>query len=349
MKIKPLILWFHAEKRDLPWRKTTDPYAIWVSEVMLQQTQVATVIPYYTRWMSRYPTLKSLATASFEDVIKSWEGLGYYSRAKNLYEGAKHFVTHFGGKIPPQESVLKEIKGFGPYTIGAVLSFAFHKKKCAIDGNVTRVLTRYFGIVDDIAKSATKQALYQLNESFLPDEEPWIVSEALIELGALICQKKPKCQTCPLKYSCLAFQNGMTEKIPFQEKKGKIEHLHRLVAVVTHDSHLLVKKEDEGKIMSHLYEFPYFNITPENLCEKTIIETVTQFFSSLIIFKTPLPQEKHSFTRYRAALYPFLFEIKQRTLIDGYQWVPYSEITHLPFSSGHRKVLHSACRLLPLT
>ena len=155
---------------------------------MLQQTQVAVVIPYFLHWMQRFPTIHHLAKASLDEVVKAWEGLGYYSRVRHLHEAAKYLVEHFNGQLPSEEEDLKKIKGLGPYTIGAILSFAFHQKKAAVDGNVIRVLTRYFGLEEDISKVATVNKLRQLAQELLPDEEPWIVNEALIELGATLCQ-----------------------------------------------------------------------------------------------------------------------------------------------------------------
>ena len=180
----PLKKWFLIEQRDLPWRKINDPYAIWISEIMLQQTQVAVVIPYYLKWMQRFPTIQALAEAESDEVIKMWEGLGYYSRARNLHAGARYLIEFFGGILPNNESDLAKIKGLGPYTIGALLSFAFHQKKAAVDGNVMRVMARCYELDDDIAKSKTQKKIRHLVEEILPEDESWIVNEALIELGA---------------------------------------------------------------------------------------------------------------------------------------------------------------------
>lgn len=336
MNIQSLLFWFQKEKRDLPWRNTRDPYAIWISEVMLQQTQVTTVIPYYVQWMTHYPTVEILSKASLEEVIKSWEGLGYYSRARHIHEAAKYFVQHFKGVIPDDEEALRKVKGFGPYTIGALLSFAFHKKACAIDGNVTRVLTRFFGISEEITKVSTQKTIQKLNHSLLPDDEPWVVMEALIELGALTCQKKAQCDLCPLKKDCQAFQAGTTDHIPFREKRKSIETLRRAVFVIrSEDGHLLLKKETGKKVMSDLYEFPYTDM----ISNDKLVQHIKKNLRVPVIFKHSLPQEKHHFTRFRAFLFPFLFEAQQKSCLEGYQWVPMSEVIHLPFSSGHRRIL----------
>lgn len=335
--------WFLSHARDLPWRQTNDPYAVWISEIMLQQTQVATVIPYFIHWMSRFPTIKHLAEASLEEVIKSWEGLGYYSRARNLHKGANELMTHFNGQFPSEEKDLKQIKGLGPYTIGAILSFAFHKKKAALDGNVMRVLTRYFALEDDIAKSATMNKLRELLQNLLPDDEPWVINEALIELGAKICQRKAHCLACPLRENCLSYKKGIVGSLPVNSKKIKIERLHRLVAVIRFNSLCLIKKGGVG-VMSDLYEFPYFEISQknENFQQMAAIlkKEIEDSYFLQVTQKEILPEISHSFTRYKAHLYPIIYSCEKAKKIEGLEWLPFELLKERPFSSGHRRILH---------
>lgn len=338
MDIPSLKAWFTAEKRDLPWRQTEDPYAIWISEIMLQQTQVAVVIPYFLNWMQRFPTIQDLAQASLDEVIKTWEGLGYYSRARYLYEAAKYLVVHFNGQLPHQEEELQKIKGLGPYTIGAILSFAFHQKKAAVDGNVIRVLTRYFGLKEDISKPATLKQLRQLAQALLPDEEPWIINEALIELGATICQRKARCNECPLRGNCMSFKKGMVDSIPFNSKKVKIEYLHRAVAVIQWGSHFLVKRGQKGSIMSDLYEFPYFEEGKEIISSSALQAKIRQHYALEIAQKQILNEVSQGFTRYKARLYPVLFTCQQLKEIEGFVWLPHQVLKQLAFSSGHRRI-----------
>ncbi len=330
--------WFTAEKRDLPWRQTADPYAIWISEVMLQQTQVAVVIPYFLAWMQRFPTICHLAKASLDEVIKAWEGLGYYSRVRHLHEAAKYLVEHFDGQLPREEEHLKKIKGLGPYTIGALLSFAFHQKKAAVDGNVIRVLTRYFGLEDDIAKPATVNKLRQLAQALLPDEESWIINEALIELGATVCQRKARCNSCPLKSSCVGFKKGWVDQLPVKSKKVKIENLYRSVAVIQYGSTYLVKRGQKGALMSDLYEFPYFEATKEGLSAQQLQEKIEQYYALQVEQKQVLPEVSHGFTRYNVRLYPILFTCQQPKVIEGLDWLSYNSLQQLAFSSGHRRI-----------
>lgn len=330
--------WFTEEKRDLPWRRTTDPYAIWISEIMLQQTQVAVVIPYFLNWMQRFPTIRHLAAASLDEVIKAWEGLGYYSRARHLHEAANHLVAHFDGQLPQEEEHLKQIKGLGPYTIGALLSFAFHQKKAAVDGNVMRVLTRYFGLEDDIAKASTTNKLRQLAQAQLPDEEPWIVNEALIELGATICQRKARCTACPLQSSCTAFKKGIVDQLPVKSKKTTVEYLHRAVAVIRSDSFYLVKRGEKGAIMSDLYEFPYFEMMKEDFSPQHLQSQIEQHYALEVVQKQVLPEVSHGFTRYHVRLYPILFNCQQAKTVEGLDWLSHEALKQRAFSSGHRRI-----------
>lgn len=320
--------WFNEEKRDLPWRHNPSPYAVWISEIMLQQTLVAVVVAYFERWMQKFPTLESLALASLDDVMKTWEGLGYYSRARNLHESAQTILKQFGGKLPSKREDLEKLKGFGPYTVGAVLSFAFHQKAAAVDGNVVRVISRLFSIWEDASK---KEIFENLVLSLLPESEPWVVMEALIELGAQICQKKPKCEQCPLQEKCLAYKEGSASLLPIKKKPAKITRLTRDVAVVLYGRELLVRKEEASKVMKGLYEFPYV---------ERGVEKASQWDFDLELEKIKiLPKVKHGFTRFSATLYPLLYRVKQKKILDGYEWINIETITTLPFSSGHRRIL----------
>lgn len=330
--------WFHTEQRDLPWRQHADPYAVWVSEIMLQQTQVAVVIPYFINWMLLFPTIRHLAEANRDVVIKAWEGLGYYSRVRNLHDAAKSVVEHYDGQLPDSEEELKKIKGLGPYTVGAILSFAFHQKKAAVDGNVMRVLARYFSLHDDIAKPATATKLRTLAQELLPDDEPWVINEALIELGATICQRKPRCSICPLQKSCQAHREGISSSLPINSKKIKIEHLYRAVAVVKSESLYLVSRGKSGAVMSDLYEFPYFEISSESFCATKLKKQMKSHFSLQVDLQEILPEVNHSFTRYQVKLYPALFHCQKPKEIEGFDWLSANDLQKLAFSSGHRRI-----------
>lgn len=336
-----LIKWFNAHKRDLPWREELSPYRVWVSEVMLQQTQVAVVIPYFQRWMERFPTVQSLAEAHIDEVIKLWEGLGYYSRARNLHEGAKQLCSLHNGSLPDTPELLSKIKGIGPYTTGAILSFAFRKKAAAVDGNVIRVLSRYLAIEDDISKPSTVKALWGHAEALLPDQEPWNFNEGLIELGATVCTKNPQCQKCPIKSTCQGFSKGIAAQLPIKNKKTESIELFREVAVIECDGEILIRKCPKGEIMQDLYEFPFRELQGESYCEEKTSRWALEVLGVPIKFSQRIPSVSHGFTKYRVKLYPSKYVTAKKVEVPGYQWVAESDLIKVPFNSGHRRILSS--------
>lgn len=338
-EVNKLKEWFLSQRRDLPWRENPSPYAVWVSEVMLQQTQVAVVIPYFQRWMERFPTIESLAQASVEEVVKEWEGLGYYSRARNLHEGAQYVVKHYSGVLPAVESQLKEIKGLGTYTVGAILSFAFHQKAAAVDGNVIRVLARYYCLNEDVCKAKTQKKIQEWAHDLLPNNEPWIISEALIELGATVCIKNPKCTTCPLSANCKAFLQGKAQELPLKSLKQPTVALFRGVTVIISDGYVLLRCGGKGKIMADLFEFPYFEMDSLQVDMELHKKWMKEELKLSAKWQQALPQVKHSFTRYRAVLVPHLFESASRKDVPGFTWHSFDSVKKLPFSSGHRRIL----------
>ena len=326
--IEALKTWFKSEKRDLPWRHLPTPYRVWISEVMLQQTQVSVVIAYFQRWMERFPTIASLAEAPLEEVIKLWEGLGYYARARQIHSAAQQMVRDYQGELPATAEELRKLKGLGPYTVGAILSFAFHQKAAAVDGNVLRVMARLLSLEKDICKAETKKEIESAVFALLPKKEPWVVMEALIELGATICQKQPKCSICPLQSTCCAFQEGKERELPIKTKRVPTTFLTRYVGVILAGSQVLVKQERGKKVMAGLYEFPYFESEKE-LAQMGMALKLMERFSMVT----------HSFTRYRATLYPSVWEAKKALPIEDHVWVDLDKLDRLPFSSGHRRIL----------
>lgn len=322
--VQSLKNWFIAERRDLPWRGLPSPYHVWISEVMLQQTQVAVVIPYFHRWMEQFPTIAHLASAPIQQVIKAWEGLGYYSRARNLHAAAQYLMQHCNGQLPSSREELLKIKGIGPYTVGAILSFAFHQKAAAVDGNVARVLSRYYVIEEAITQPKMQTLLRERVEKILPDQEPWIVMEGLIELGAKICAKVPQCGKCPLRSSCLGH---LTEKAPFLPNRGKkVSYvvLERKAVVLMSGDEILLSKGKPGQVMADLYEFPTFD--PLDMPQLEAVHT------------QDLGTIKYTYTCHRVILIPSIWEVKKQD-VEGYVWVRLEEARSLPFSSGHRRLL----------
>jgi len=337
--MKELRDWFQKNKREFPWREERTPYKVWVSEIMLQQTRASVVIPYFLRWLALFPDVRALAEASIETVIKAWEGLGYYSRARNLHAGAKEIVAKFQGEIPSSREDLESIRGLGPYTVGAILSFGFQQKAAAVDGNVTRVVARYFCIEEDVCKTDVKRKIQKRAEELLDLNEPWVSAEALIELGATLCTPKPRCEVCPLQKGCSAYQQNKAEALPIKKQEVKTLELIRSVAIIEVDGKILLRKGEAGKVMADLYEFPYFEMGKERWPQKKILETIQRELGLEVEFVEKLPEVKHTFTRYKAYLYPIRYQAKWLQDMKSYSWVPIEELARLPFSSGHRKIL----------
>lgn len=332
--------WFLENQRDFPWRMNRTFYRVWVSEIMLQQTRAEVVIPYFQKWMDTFPDIESLALAPLSIVIKCWEGLGYYSRARNLHEGAKQILAIYGKEFPKTYEQLNKIKGIGPYTIGAILSFAYKEKAIAIDGNVLRVLSRFFLIEDPIDKVTTKNKIATLLERYLPDDKSWIFSEALIELGALVCKKNPDCGICPMQDQCLAKKEGKAFLLPIKEKKLSYIKENRIVFLLGHKDHIALLKNDQ-KIMKDLYEFPYCAMKDKVWEIERMEEWIFSTFQVKANYVRAEPKVSHTYTKYRIKLFPFLFSIEERKEIKPYTWIHKKDLHRIPFSSGHKKIKES--------
>ncbi|MFD0961458.1 A/G-specific adenine glycosylase [Paenibacillus chungangensis] len=257
-----LLAWYRLQKRDLPWRQNRDPYRIWVSEIMLQQTRVDTVIPYYLRFMEKFPTVRALAEAPEEEVLKCWEGLGYYSRARNLQAGARTVADLYDGIIPDDTASVSGLKGVGPYTTGAIMSIAFNRPEPAVDGNVMRVLSRYFCLEEDIARPATRVSIEKLAASLIPEGEAGDFNQALMELGALVCTpKSPGCLTCPVMEHCAARIAGRELELPVKTKAKPPRVELRASVIVTgrgeQEGKVLVRQRPDSGLLAGMWELPH--------------------------------------------------------------------------------------------
>lgn len=255
---KHLISWFEREKRDLPWRKSNDPYKIWVSEIMLQQTRVDTVIPFYNNFIKRFPTLKSLADANEDEVLKAWEGLGYYSRARNLHSAVKEVQEKYGGNVPKTKKEITSLKGVGSYTAGAILSIAYGLPEPAVDGNVMRVLSRILLIRKDISKPSARKIFEEAAGQMISRDNPSAFNQGLMELGALICTPtSPGCLLCPVQKFCLACREGVQEELPVKTKGNKQRRVS-LAAFILRDDEgkTLIRKRPDDGLLAKLWEFP---------------------------------------------------------------------------------------------
>ena len=254
-----LITW-HAKsgRHHLPWQQSKDPYDVWVSEIMLQQTQVATVINYYHRFMKKFPTIKALADADEEEVMQLWSGLGYYRRARFLHEGAQMIMEEMEGVFPSHFDMMMKIPGIGRSTAGAISAFSFNQKKAILDGNVKRVLSRYFLITQWTGLPKTEKKLWDYAESLLPDKNIATYTQALMDLGATICNKKPVCESCPLKKTCLAFQKNKVHLVPTPRPRIKIPTESTHMVIIKHHDEVLLIKRPQGGIWSGLWSLPQY-------------------------------------------------------------------------------------------
>ena len=270
-----LLRWYTLNRRDLPWRETRNPYIIWLSEIILQQTRVAQGLPYFHAFMNKFPTVEALANAPEEDILRTWQGLGYYSRARNLHACARNIVIDRNGKFPDNYKGLLGLKGVGPYTAAAIASFAYREQVAVVDGNVYRVLSRFFGLDADISSHHGKKAFGKLANEIIPEKTPDKYNQAIMEFGALQCiPKNPNCQQCPLRTGCHALQNELVDKLPVNEKKVKVKSRYFLYYHIQIDELTIVRKRTEKDIWQGLVDFPLteyssmdhiVNIEPDSL------------------------------------------------------------------------------------
>lgn len=254
---RDLVHWYQRHHRKLPWRATRDPYKIWVSEIMLQQTRVDVVWDYYRRWLRAFPTIRSLANASYPRVLKLWEGLGYYSRARNLHQAAKLVVHEHRGKLPMTVEELMGLPGIGRYTAGAIASIAFNQHATLVDGNVTRVFARVFGIESDVTKPATQKTLWEIAGKTLPQKEPGTFNQALMELGALICTPvNPRCDSCPMRSVCVACATGKQDALPNRGPRRTHVQIVHDTALVRRGHRFLLQRRPAKGLLAGMWELP---------------------------------------------------------------------------------------------
>ncbi|MDB6028107.1 MAG: A/G-specific adenine glycosylase [Verrucomicrobiales bacterium] len=344
--VDALLDWFSTNARDLPWRRTRDPYAIWVSEIMLQQTQVKTVIPYWQRWMRALPDIVSLGNASSEIIHKLWEGLGYYTRVRNMQKAAQMILQTHTGKFPEKFDEVLALSGIGPYTAGAICSIAFNHPTAILDGNVIRVLCRLFCISENPRDKEANARLWALALMFVEsaaDEARHIanrcshLNQSLMELGALVCTpRQPQCTICPVKKHCLAFRFNQVDCLPNLGKRTIATERRFLAFVVQDKNKFLIRQRPEGIVNGKLWEFPNHEIAVK---EKNISKAAEPF--EINVRSTPFCQIKHSITRYRITLEVFHAQIAPKVAFQFGQWRTVDEVKSLAFTSAHRKVLNA--------
>ncbi|MBR7554457.1 A/G-specific adenine glycosylase [Allobacillus sp. GCM10007491] len=333
-----LINWYQSIRRELPWRENQDPYRIWVSEIMLQQTRVDTVIPYFNQFMERFPTVKDLANADEQDVLKAWEGLGYYSRARNLHTAVKEVVATYDGQIPSESSELKKLKGIGPYTLGAIMSIAFDEPIPAVDGNVMRVMSRIFEMYDNIADQKSKKKFEQVVEAVISKEDPSSFNQGLMELGALICSpKKPKCNECPVSYYCTAFSKGIQEELPVKTKAKKQRTIAYFAMVIEADGQYLIQKRPAQGLLANLWQFPLVE-QAEFPKDEAIHYIELEYGLNLEMIHEGKPV-KHVFSHVIWVVYPIFCRVSDGDIsTDHGQFVTLEDMDQYPLSKVQHKI-----------
>ncbi len=345
-----LLTWWDAGHADLPWRRMTDAYAIWVAEVMLQQTQIATVIPYYERWMARFPTVAALAAAPLDDALKQWEGLGYYSRARHLHAAAQHIIRDHGGHLPRTVSELVKLPGIGRYTAGAIASIAYDERAPVLDGNVIRVLSRVLDLAEDVTQSATRSRLWHLAGELVSAERPGDFNQALMELGQQICvPQNPRCLICPLAALCLARQRGTQLERPVRPPRQRTPHYDVVATIIweagvpSREGRFLVTQRPLGGLLGGLWEFPGGKAEPGEALPDALRREIRE---ELALDVTPgefVLEVAHAFTHFRITVHAFHAAYtggEPRHLgVADHAWVTLNNLERYAFAVTNRKII----------
>ena len=336
-----LLAWYGREGRDLPWRQTRDPYRIWVSEIMLQQTTVAAVIPYYDRFLRRFPNIESLAAAPLDDVISLWAGLGYYSRARNLHRTAVKIVADSKGLFPNTLDELVALPGIGRSTAGAIVSIAYDQPAPILDGNVRRVLVRLFAWSDDPRSSKAEKQLWAWAEQLTPDAAAHDYAQAIMDLGATVCvPRQPLCESCPLNELCQAYVQGIAEDLPVRKKKGALPVRRQVAVVVVSGNNLLLRQRPIDGFLGGLWEFPAADC-PEHLDAEDVASGLLRDLQ-LKAKLTGLVDVSHVYSHFKLELAVFMAQADPTPVVaekSQRQWVPQGDIASFALHGAHKKIL----------
>lgn len=332
-----LLNWYSQHGRTLPWRRHTDPYAVWVSEIMLQQTRVETVIPYFERWMKTFPTIEKLAKASEQDVLNAWEGLGYYGRARNLYKAAKIVLEEHNGKLSRNLDELRALPGIGRYTAGAIASMAFGMDEPTLDGNLRRVFTRVFDISEPADSSAGEKKLWGLTAKYLPKGQAGEYNQALMDLGATICiPKNPHCMICPLMRLCKARQAGTQEKRPVLKPKKQTPHYVSAAGVIVRRGRVLMAQRPSKGLLGGMWEFP--NGWVDGDPGEGLVNALKAEYGLKVQKKEILETIKHAYSHFGVTVHPFICELIKKSENQDLRWIKVSELEGYPMGRIDRQI-----------
>jgi A/G-specific adenine glycosylase len=343
-----LLSWFERNGRDLPWRKSYSPYQVWISEIMLQQTRVGTVVPYFLRWMEQFPDPAAVAAASERDIMLAWEGLGYYTRAKNIHRTAQVLVSNFGGRIPADFNALLALPGIGRYTAGAIQSIAFNLDFTAVDANATRILRRLFNRLNSSGSATSETALRKLAAEILPRGRARQFNQALMDLGAAICLPElPRCDCCPLAEFCEGKKCGLLELETGCSRSRPATPIEVSIGVIIRDGRIFIQKRPDSGLMPSLWEFPGGKINEGESPKKAVVREIEEELGIGVHPLQKLALIRHCYTRFRVALHAYLCEVRDvlprkepvlRAAVEC-RWVPPAELALYPFPAANRRLI----------
>lgn len=338
-----LLAWYRSHARQPPWRDHPDPYAIWVAVVMLQQTRLETVIPYFERWMQHFPSIEVLAKASIQSVLSAWEGLGYYGRARNLHKAAQIVMRDYHGALPKEMSLLQKLPGIGRYTAGAITSIAFGQDEPTLDGNIRRVLARYFNIDEDVHSSHGEQVLWELAAQHLPIGQAGVYNQALMDLGAVVCTpKSPSCSQCPLGDACQARALGIQEQRPVLLAKPAIPHHVVTAAVIRQGEKVLITRRPFKGLLGGLWEFPGGKQEKGEDLSSCLQREIQEELGMKIQIGEELGTYRHAYSHFRVTLHAFacryLAGEPRAVQVAEFAWVTLDKLSQYPMGKIDRQI-----------
>ena len=339
-----LLAWYAQNARQLPWRNHPDPYAVWVSEIMLQQTRVETVIPYFERWMQLFPGVAELAAAPEQAVLRAWEGLGYYSRARNLQRAARQVMTDHGGRLPADRAALEKLPGIGRYTAGAIASMAFGLDAPALDGNIRRVLARLFAVRLPARSPQGERALWALAEANLPPGRAGDFNQALMDLGSGVCTPRaPQCLLCPLRELCQATAQGIQEELPVLAARAEVPHYLVTAAVIQREGRVLIARRPAEGLLGGLWEFPGGKVEPGESLPQGLTREIKEELDAEIEVGEALGVYRHAYTHFKVTLHAFFCRLHNGTQpraleASELRWVTPPELAEFPMGKIDRMI-----------
>ena len=342
---RPLLLWFRRWARDLPWRKTYDPYHVWISEVILQQTQMDRGVVYFHRWIDRFPTVQAVAAADLQEILKYWEGLGYYARARNLHKTAQVIVREFAGHVPSSYQQLLTLPGVGPYTAAAIASVAGNEDVAVVDANVMRVYARLFNIDMPVKERQTQKSIAAMARELLPLGQARLYNQALMDLGGLVClPKNSRCHICPLAHLCMAHRAGTVAKRPVVGPKKKIISVTKVAGIIRSGEQIFIQQRQADAVWGGLWEFPG-GVVQNGATEKEVVRWIMAETGFTVQVIMPVTTVVHQYTHYRITLHCFLCRLlggnHKPALLSAvdYRWICPDELARYAFPAGPRKIL----------